>query len=86
MKNNNIINYYGHCTLKQNESTMLLIEPAKYNNLRSFQKNFIKKQILSESFINFITFQILNGLSHLHKCGIVHMDLKPQNLAINEFL
>ena len=86
LKNNNIINYYGHYTLNQNESTMLLIEPAKYNNLRSFQKNFIKKQILSESFINFISCQILNGLSYLHKCGIVHMDLKPQNSIINEFL
>ena len=86
LKNNNIIKYCGHYTLKQNESTMLLIEPAKYSNLRSFQKNFIKKQILSESFLNFITCQILNGLSYLHKCSIVHMDLKPQNLVINEFL
>ena len=37
LKNKNIINYYGHCTLKENESTMLFIEPSKYNNLRVFQ-------------------------------------------------
>ena len=86
LKNKNIINYYGHYTLKENESTMLFIESAKYNNLRVFIKTKIKQQILSESFINFISCQILNGLSYLHQCGICHMDLKPQNLTINEYL
>ena len=86
LKNNNIINYYGHCTLKENESTMLFIESAKYNNLRVFQRTTLKRQILSESFLNYITYQILNGLAYLHRCKIAHMDLKPQNLVINEYL
>ena len=86
LKNKNIINYYGHSTLKENESTMLFIEPAKYNNLRVFQTTTLKRQILSESFLNFIAYQILNGLAYLHRCKIAHMDLKPQNLVINEYL
>ena len=86
LKNKNIINYYGHYTLKENESTMLFIEPAKYNNLRVFQTTILKRQILSESFLNFIAYQILNGIAYLHRCKIVHMDLKPQNLVINEYL
>ena len=86
LKNNNIINYYGHYTLKQNESTLLLMEMAEYQNLEVFQKAIIKKQILTESFINFITYQILNGLNYLHSCRIAHMDLKPQHLVLNEDL
>ena len=86
LKNKNIINYFGHCILKENESTMLFIEPAKYNNLRVFQTTILKRQILSESFLNFITYQILNGIAYLHRCKIAHLDLKPQNLVINEYL
>ena len=86
LKNKNIINNYGYCTLKKNESTMLFIEPAKYNNLRVFQKTVLKRQILSESLINYITYQILSGLLYLHQCGIAHMDIKPQNLVINEYM
>ena len=86
LKNKNIINDYGHYTLKQNESTLLLMEMAEYQNLEVFQKAIIKKQILTESFINFITYQILNGLNYLHSCRIAHMDLKPQHLVLNEDL
>ncbi len=86
LKNNNIINDYGHYTLKQNESTLLLMEMAEYQNLEVFLKTIIKKQILTESFINFITYQILNGLNYLHSCRIAHMDLKPQHLVLNEDL
>ena len=65
---------------------MLFIESAKYNNLRVFQRTTLKRQILSESFLNYITYQILSGLAYLHRCKIAHMDLKPQNLVINEYL
>ena len=65
---------------------MLFIEPAKYHNLSAFINTVIKRKVISESFINFISYQILNGLSYLHKCSIAHMDVKPQNLVLNEFL
>ena len=86
LKHNNIINFYGYTPLKENESSLLLIEQAKYNNLRNFQLNYLKKRYLSESFINYVAYQILKGLEYMHRCKIAHMDLKPQNLVVDEYL
>ena len=39
---------------------------------------------LDESQIKDIIYQILLGLSHMHKYGFFHRDMKPENLLINE--
>nr|DAD37319.1 TPA_asm: hypothetical protein HUJ06_007960 [Nelumbo nucifera] len=37
---------------------------------------------LPESEVRLYTRSILRGLSHIHKCGFVHCDLKPENLLL----
>ena len=39
---------------------------------------------MSETEIATFTSQILNGLVHLHSCGIIHLDLKPQNVVLTD--
>ena len=85
LKNKNIIDTYGGSVIKEGELDCLLTEYAKYGSLRDFQK-LLRKKILSESFLCFAAFQVLNGLKYLYLNSIVHMDLKPQNLIVDEYL
>ena len=43
----------------------------------------IYKMKLEPSHIKNLFYQFILGLSHLHKNGILHRDLKPQNLLVN---
>ena len=86
MKQKNIILFYGYSSLDDDNSDYIIMENAKYGNLRNFQINVLKKAYLSESMLCFLTSQILNGLIYLHKCKIAHMDIKPQNIVIDEFI
>ena len=64
----------------------MLMEVGKYGNLRNFQINILKVRYFSESMICFIASQILNGIVYCHKCKIAHMDIKPYNIVVDEFL
>ena len=59
---------------------------AKYGDLDYFQKKLIQKKYLSETLIAYITIQILEGLRYCHQCKIIHMDIKQQNILIDENL
>ena len=84
--NLNIIQFHGYFYLKENNSEFMILENAKYGNLKDFQTKILKRHCLSESLLCFFANQILNGLYHCHKCKIVHMDIKPQNIVIDEYL
>ena len=86
LKNKNIIYYYGIYEIKKNELDCVIMEYAKFGNLRDFKRNILKRDYLSEQLLCFLSFQILNGLSYCHKCKIAHFDLKPQNIIIDEYL
>ena len=36
--------------------------------------------------VRFITYQLLRGLKYMHSAGVLHRDLKPQNVLINQTL
>lgn len=86
LKNKNIINIYGDASLIEGELDCLMMEYAKYGNLRDFQTKVLKRKVLSESLLCYIAYQVLNGLKFMHMNKIAHFDLKPQNLIIDEFL
>ncbi len=86
LKNLNIINFYSYSKVKDDESSMILIEMAKYGHLRNFQKTILKRNILSESLICFFATQILNGIAYCHRCRVSHNDIKLQNIVVDEYL
>jgi serine/threonine protein kinase len=86
MKHQNIVGFYGCYEVKKNEVSCIVMEYSKYGNLRDFGKNVLKRKFYTETFICFISFQILTALKYLELCKIAHLDLKPQNITINEFL
>lgn len=53
-----------------------LMETDLYQIIRS-------KQPLSEKHLIYFLHQILKGLQHMHAVGILHRDLKPNNLLMN---
>jgi serine/threonine protein kinase len=86
VKHKNVVNYYGCFKIKEDGLDCLLMDLAKYGNIKDFQCKTLKRNTLSETFLCFITFQILEGLKYLESCKIAHLDLKPQNITIDEYL
>ena len=86
LKNRNVIDFYSYSQIEKNKSSLLVMENAEFGNLRNFQKNILKRNVLSESLLCFLAFQILNGIAYIHKCKIAHMDIKPQNIVIDNEL
>ena len=84
LKSKNIIEYYEHINLKN--IGCIIMEFAKFGDLENFQKIINRKRHFSENLLCFIAKQILNGLDFLHQSKIVHMDIKPQNILIDEKL
>jgi len=46
--------------------------------------DFVTTNILSEDVIKYIFLQLLKGVKQLHECGIVHHDLKLENILIGK--
>ena len=57
-----------------------------HSNLSHFTRKTIKRMVLSETFLCYIANQVLQGLHYLHRIKIAHLDLKPQNILITEYL
>lgn len=86
LKNKNIIDFYGASKIKDSSLSFIFMEEAKYGNLRNFQKKILKRRILSESAINYFAAQILSAINYCHKNKTAHMDIKMQNIVVNDLL
>lgn len=88
LKNHNVIKFFGMKNIKDKEYDIdcLIMEYSKFGNLRQFQHNFIKRANLSESTLCYFSFLILKGLKYCHMSKIAHLDIKPQNIIIDETL
>ena len=83
LKHKNVITGYGHYYAK-NEEEFILMEKGR--DLKCFCMVLLKRVTLSETFLCYITFQILEGLSYLDKCNVIHHDIKPGNIILDDYL
>lgn len=84
LRHKNITEVYGY--YKINEGSCIVMEYFKYGDIENFKKKITQKKILTESFLNYLSINILNALDYIHKNKIIHLDIKPQNILINEYL
>ena len=67
-------------------SNFCVLELGKHGDLENFQKKLLKRKVLSETIICYFTKQILEALKYIHKCKIIHMDIKQGNILVDSNL
>lgn len=71
-----------------------LIPPPSYTDFRDvymtvdlmemdLHRIIYSKEVLRDDHIRYFLYQMLSGLLHMHRAGVLHRDLKPSNLLIN---
>ena len=74
-----------HYSFLEKDSFNILMEFAGNSNLKQFIQNFKKKnKLIEEKIIKDIIIQICQGLIQIHNSKIIHRDLTPDNIYINE--
>ena len=81
----NIPEIYGFYPVGENYSCMMM-EFNKYGDLESFKKKILKRSCLTESFLCYLAGGIIEALLYINKKKIIHMDIKRQNILIDDFL
>lgn len=81
----NIPEIYGYHPVGDNYSCMVM-EFNKYGDLDTFKRNVIKRACLTESLISYLAGGILQAIFYLAKKKTIHMDIKQQNILIDDFL
>ena len=84
LQHKNIVKYYDYFDLK--DYGCIVMELADSGDIDMIRKKMTDKNYLSETFLAFITKQILDGLYYIHKNKIIHMDIKQQNILIDKNL
>ena len=79
----NVTEIYAFLKMNDNCSSVCALEFAKNGDLEHFQKKLLKRKVLSETILNYFTKQILDSLAYIHKCKIIHLDIKPGNILID---
>jgi len=61
-----------------------MVFEALHQNLRSAVKQFGHKRGIQIDAVRAYSRQLFTALRHMEKLGIVHADLKPDNIVVNE--
>jgi serine/threonine-protein kinase len=77
----NIISRLGHGTARDLEGTVFHYLVLEYLAGGDLQKAARENALTAGSALKYIE-QICAGLKHAHTCGIIHRDIKPQNLLL----
>ena len=83
INNNYIIKYYY--TFKEKDSFNIIMEYAGDKNLKQFINDYkIDSRLIPEEIIVDFIYQLVKGLQYIHKNNLIHRDLTPDNIFIDE--
>src|SRR4029079_4617106 len=77
----NVINRLGHGTAIDLEGTTfhyIVLEYLPGGDMAALTRN---RTLPMERAVRYLE-QVCSGLAHAHKCGVIHRDIKPQNLLL----
>ena len=60
-----------------------VLEYGKHGDLEKFLKVLLKRKVLSETILCYFAQQILEALKYMHKCKIIHNDIKQSNIVVD---
>ena len=60
-----------------------VLDLGKHGDLEKFMKTLLKRKVLPETILCYFAFQILEALEYIHKCKIVHNDIKQGNIVVD---
>lgn len=81
----NIPEIYAYYQLGPQYSCMIM-EINRNGDLVDFKRKVVKRPFLSETLTCYICGGIITALSYLNKKNVIHMDIKQQNILIDEYL
>jgi hypothetical protein len=69
---------------QENSYFYVQIELAERGTLRDvMNSSSYAKQIIQDKTVIRVLHDVASGLEHIHHCGVVHLDIKPQNILIS---
>src|SRR6476620_723705 len=77
----NIISRLGHGTAKDLQGMVFHYLVLEYLSGGDLAKSCPKQGFPLEQALDYLE-QVCAGLAHAHKCGVIHRDIKPQNLLL----
>ena len=81
----NVTEIYAFIKMKE-FSNFCVLELGKHGDIENFQKNLLKRKVLSETITCYFAKQILDALNYIHRCKIIHMDIKQGNILVDSNL
>ncbi|SCW03385.1 LAFE_0G09252g1_1 [Lachancea fermentati] len=84
-KSEYIVQYYGMFTDENSSSIYIAMEYMGGKSLDAVYKHLLERGgRIGEKVLGKIAESVLRGLSYLHERKIIHRDIKPQNILLNE--
>ena len=83
--NRNIVQILDFVKMSGENRGFIILKYCELGDLRDHMERLAKKgKRLSEEEVIDICNQIINGLSDLHRCGYLYLDLKPDNIGLSK--